>query len=133
MDQFRSTRVTATEGALWDAIKAHGFLGDTVIVSDGAGQFRLDDNHALCRVHAERLVRKLSPTRPADIKAQERRRTLIWNFYRDLKVYTDNPNPKRAKALGLRFDRIFTARTGYEPLDQLLLRLHGRKAELLVL
>ena len=131
MDQFRSTRVTATEGALWGAIKAHGFLGDTVIVSDGAGQFRLDDNHALCWVHAERLVHKLSPTRPADINAQERRRTLIWNFYRDLKVYRDNPNPKRAKALGLRFDRIFTARTGYEPLDQLLLRLHGRKAELL--
>ena len=131
MDQFRSTRVTATEGALWGAIKAHGLLGDTVVVSDGAGQFRLDDNHALCWVHAERLVHKLSPTRPADIKAQKRRRTLIWNFYRDLKTYRDNPNPKRAKALRMRFDRIFTARTGYETLDQLLVRLHGRKAELL--
>ena len=81
--------------------------------------------------HAERLVHKLSPTRPADIKAQERCRTLIWNFYRDLKAYRDNPSPKRAKALRLRFDRVFTARTGYEPLDQLLVRLHGRKAELL--
>jgi len=131
MDQFRSIKVIATEGALWGAIKAQGLLGDTVIVSDGAGQFRLDDNHALCWVHAERLVHKLSPTRPADIKAQARRRTLIWNFYRDLKIYRENPNPKRAKALGLRFDRIFTAKTGYEPLDQLLLRLHGRKAELL--
>jgi len=37
----------ATEGALWGAIKAHGLLADTVVVSDGAGQFRLAD-HALC-------------------------------------------------------------------------------------
>src|SRR3954452_7106322 len=29
----------ATEGALWGAIKAHGFLPETVIVSDDAGQF----------------------------------------------------------------------------------------------
>jgi hypothetical protein len=131
MDQFKSVKVIATEAALWGAIKALGLLGDTVIVSDGAGQFRLDDRHALCWVHAERLVHKLSPTWPADIKAQEHRRTLIWNLYRALKAYRENPNPKRAKALSLRFDRIFTAKTGYDALDQLLGRLHGRKAELL--
>jgi hypothetical protein len=131
MDQFKSHKTIATEGALWGAVKAQGLLADTVIVSDGAGQFRLDDNHALCWVHAERLVHKLSPTRPADIKTQNRRRTLIWNFYRDLKAYKQNPSPKRAKALNARFDRIFTANTGYEPLDQLLARLHGRRAELL--
>src|SRR3954467_11808621 len=39
----------ATEGALWGAIKAHGFLPDTVIVSDDAGQFMVG-RHALCRV-----------------------------------------------------------------------------------
>jgi hypothetical protein len=58
MDQFRSTRVTATEGALWGAIKAHGFLGDTVIVSDGAGQFRLDDRGG--SVHLNSPARLLS-------------------------------------------------------------------------
>jgi hypothetical protein len=31
----------ATEGALWGSIKAHGFLPNTVIVSDDAGQFTL--------------------------------------------------------------------------------------------
>src|SRR6478672_5418810 len=31
----------ATEGALWGSIKAHGFLPDTVIVSDDAGQFNV--------------------------------------------------------------------------------------------
>ena len=36
------------------ASRAHGLLQNTVIVSDGAGQFRLDD-HADCWIHAERL------------------------------------------------------------------------------
>ena len=40
----------ATEGALWGSIKAHGFLPDTVIVSDDAGQFDVS-LHALCWVH----------------------------------------------------------------------------------
>src|SRR5215475_12897401 len=39
----------ATEGALWGSVKAHGFLSDTVIVSDDAGQFRVGV-HALCWV-----------------------------------------------------------------------------------
>ena len=48
----------ATEGALWGSVKAHGFLPNTVIVSDDAGQFDVGQ-HALCWVHAERLVHKL--------------------------------------------------------------------------
>jgi len=39
----------ATEGALWGSIKAHGFLTNTVIVSDDAGQFDVGQ-HALCWV-----------------------------------------------------------------------------------
>src|SRR5215470_6982795 len=39
----------ATEGALWGSIKAHGFLPNTVIVSDDAGQFDVG-LHALCWV-----------------------------------------------------------------------------------
>jgi hypothetical protein len=48
----------ATEGALWGSIKAHGLIANTVIVSDDAGQFAVG-RHALCWVHAERLVHKL--------------------------------------------------------------------------
>jgi len=50
--------MVATEGALWGSIKAHGFLPDTVIVSDDAGQFNVGQ-HGLCWVHAERLVHTL--------------------------------------------------------------------------
>src|SRR3954463_13877111 len=44
----------ATEGALWGAIK--GLLPDTV--SDDSSRFAIDE-HALCWVHAERLIHKL--------------------------------------------------------------------------
>src|SRR4051794_36879432 len=93
----------ATEGALWGAIRHHGLLSHTVIVSDDAGQFRLG-THALCWVHAERLVHQLIPA---------------------------TRGQARASALRARFDRIFTRRTGFVMLDRLLARLHRRKAELL--
>jgi hypothetical protein len=112
------------------AIKAHGLMADTVVVSDGAGQFRLAD-HALCWVHAERLVHKLIPANAQQRQAVDLTRTLIWWFYKDLKAYRIDPDPKRARALRARFDRIFKRKTGYILLDRLLGRLHDRKAELL--
>jgi hypothetical protein len=120
----------ATEGALWGTIQAHGLLPETVIVSDDAGQFRLGE-HALCWVHAERLLHKLVPANDLQRRAVELTRTLIWWLYADLKAWQRDPCPRRAAALRARFDRIFTRRTGYVVLDRLLARLHRRKAELL--
>ncbi len=133
LDQLKVTpdpMKIATEGALWGAVRSHGLLADTVIVSDGAGQFRLAD-HALCWVHAERLVHQLQPTTAAHRKAVDVTRTLIWWFYRDLKAYKREPDPRRARMMRARFDRLFTRKTGYILLDRLLARLHARKHELL--
>jgi hypothetical protein len=121
----------ATEGALWGALCEQGLLGDSVILSDGAGQFRVGDHHALCWVHAERLVHKLQPVSKADRRAVDLTRSLIWWFYADLKAYKREPDARRARSLRARFDRIFTRRTGYSLLDRLLARLHRQKAELL--
>jgi hypothetical protein len=120
----------ATEAALWAAVKDQGLLGGTVIVSDGAGQFRVAD-HAMCWIHAERLVHKLEPTNVAHRKAVELTRMLIWWFYRDLKAYKCVPEPKRARMMRARFDRIFTKKTGFVLLDKQLRRLYRHKAELL--
>src|SRR5258708_25617968 len=76
----------ATEGALWGSVKAHGFLPNTVIVSDDAGQFNVGQ-HGLCWVHAERLVHKLDTFTDQQREAQRNIRALIWPFYRDLKDY----------------------------------------------
>src|SRR5215204_2618548 len=120
----------ATEGALWGAIKAHGLLPKTVIVSDDAGQFVVGC-HALCWVHAERLVHKLDTFTDHQRRVQQYLRALIWWFYRDLKAYRREPTRRRRAELRARFERIFGRRTGFVVLDRLLARLHANKPELL--
>jgi len=120
----------ATEGALWGTITDEGHLDDTVIVSDDAGQFRLDV-HALCWVHAERLIHKLETFCEPHAQAKERIRSRVWWFYRDLKAYRQYPTTRRAHELSRRFDRIFSTITGFAALDRLLGRLRLRKSELL--
>ena len=107
----------ATEGALWGSIQAHGLLQNTVIVSDGAGQFRLDD-HADCWIHAERLVHKLDSFNDDQRRAIEIERELIWWLYRDLKLYKEEPSRQRAAQLKARFKRIFSRKTGFASLDR---------------
>src|SRR3954465_4517085 len=104
LDQLGITALTitpdpvkiATEGAVWGSVKAHGLLPDTVILSDDAGQFVLD-RHALCWVHAERLVHKLDTFTERQHAAQQVVRALIWWFYADLKAYKRDPCRRAAE------------------------------------
>src|SRR5712672_826520 len=121
----------ATEGALWGSVKADGFLANTVIVSDDAGQFNVGQ-HGLCWVHAERLIHKLDTFTDENRAAQARVRGLIWPFYRDLKGYRQAPTKQRKATLRARFDRILTRRTGFVTLDRQLARLNANKSELLM-
>jgi Transposase IS66 family len=121
----------ASEGALWGAIRHQGLLEDAVILSDDAGQFRVG-SHALCWVHAERLVHKLVPANDKQRNAIEVAKRMIWWFYRSLKDYKRAPSPEQAQVLRARFDRIFNrVRTGYATLDSLLRRLYRNKDDLL--
>ena len=121
----------ATEGALLGAVLAHGFLAMAVILSDDAGQFNVL-YHALCWVHAERLVHKLDAFNEAHRAAQQAVRGKIWDFYRDLIAYKSDPSVGSKAELAARFDAIFQQRTGFATLDKLLKRLLANKAELLV-
>ncbi len=121
----------ATEGALWGSVADHGFLCDAVIVSDDAGQFNVGE-HALCWIHAERLMHELETFTDQQRNAQQHVRGLIWWFYADLKAYRRDPTPRRRSEMRARFDRIFQRRTGFATLDRLLQRLHANKAELLM-
>ena len=102
----------ATEGALWGSVRSHKFLCEAVVLSDDAGQFNVG-RHALCWIHAERLVHKLDTFTDTQRAAQAKVRGLIWNFYASLKAYQRNPTRHRAVALRARFDRIFLRRTGF--------------------
>src|SRR5690606_15438594 len=55
------------EAGIWGSIRHHGLLGSAVIVSDDAAQFRVG-NHALFWVHAERLLLKLVPATPEQVR-----------------------------------------------------------------
>src|ERR1700733_11923591 len=121
----------ATEGALMGAVLAHGFLAMAVILSDDAGQFNIL-YHALCWVHAERLVHKLDAFNETNRAAQQAVRSQIWDLYRDLIAYKNTPSSGAKAELDARFDAIFQQRTGFVTLDKLLKRLHANKAELLV-
>ena len=117
--------------ALWGSIAAQGLLDDTVIVSDGAGQFDVG-HHAACWVHAERLVHKLDAFTEDRRVAKEAIRDRIWTLYADLKAYARAPTPEAKIELAARFDAIFTTKTCFVTLDRLLKRLHAKKADLLM-
>ena len=132
LDVFDRTLVReVSEAALWGAVHHHGFMENTVVVSDDAGQFRIP-NHALCWVHAERLLQKLMPRVPQQAKKLERIRDQVWALYRDLKHWKLTPTEADRLILAKRFDDIFGQRSGHKELDQLLVRLHRRKDELLM-
>ena len=110
----------ASEAVLWGAIRHQGLMPDTVIVSDDAGQFRVGA-HALCWVHAERLVHKLVPCNDTERNAIEIAKRMIWWFYRALKDYKRLPawsrpdfcafrrragNPAQHQRLGKRHPRL---------------------------
>jgi hypothetical protein len=120
----------ATEGALWGSIAAQGLLEGTVIVSDGAGQFDVAD-HALCWIHAERLVHKLDAFTDEHRQAKESIQRRIWALYADLKTYRTKPTVKHKAELTKRFEEIFSTRTCYATLNKLLGRLKAQKSELL--
>jgi len=121
----------ATEGALWGSIAAQGLLEGTVIVSDGAGQFDVAD-HALCWIHAERLVHKLDAFTDEHRQAKEGIQSRIWALYADLKAYRRKPSEHAKRELTKRFDAIFSTHTVYATLNKLLARLKAQKSELLM-
>lgn len=101
----------ASEGALWGAVTAHGFLCEAVVLSDDVGQFNVGQ-HAPCWIPAERLVHKLETVTDQQRAAQQYVRELIWLVYADLKACRLDPTPCRRRELQARFDRIFRCRTG---------------------
>lgn len=120
----------ATEGALLGAVLEHGINRDMVIVSDDAGQFDVL-LHALCWIHAERLLAKLMGFNDAQREALEQVRGAVWQLYADLKAYRVAPTPEQKQTLAARFDTICTTPTCFTSLNLALKRMHRNKSELL--
>jgi hypothetical protein len=121
----------ATEGALLGAVLEHGVNRDLVIVSDDAGQFDVL-RHALCWIHAERLLAKLVGFNDPQREALEQVRSVVWQLYADLKAYQLAPTAPAKQALQERFDVLCTTPTCFTSLNLALKRMHRNKAELLL-
>jgi hypothetical protein len=121
----------ATEGALIGSVIEHGLCDNLTIISDDAGQFNVFV-HALCWVHAERLIAKIIPLTDDQKKDLDTVRDKIWKLYEGLKRYKQNPRAKAKARLQARFDQIFTSKTSSATLNQALKRLYKNKSELLM-
>jgi hypothetical protein len=121
----------ATEGTLIGSIIDHGISRNLVVISDDAGQFDVL-LHALCWIHAERSINKITPMSEEGRKDLEQVREHLWQLYADLKAYKVNPNPAEAERLDRVFDEIFMTKTHCASLNNALKRIYHNKPELLL-
>jgi len=124
-------RRIATEGALLGVLAARGLSERLAIISDDAGQFKVL-RHGLCWIHAERLIHTMLPLNEDHREDIAQVRGELWELYADLKAYKQKPRKKSKRALEQRFDALFSQKTRYQGLNQLLRRLRQNKAELLL-
>jgi hypothetical protein len=123
-------RKIITEGALMGGLLAQGIPVNLSIISDDAGQFNVFD-HALCWIHAERVINRLIPLNDDHIKAVDAVREQLWSIYHDLKAYKLNPVSEQAETLKQRFQAMCSTKTAYETLNQALKRMGKNQHELL--
>jgi hypothetical protein len=121
----------ATEGALLGSVLSHGVNPELVVVSDDAGQFDVL-RHALCWIHAERLLAKLVGFNDSQREALEQVRTTLWQLYRDLKAYQAEPTAQAKVTIEQRFDALCATKTCFASLNAALKRMQRNKAELLL-
>jgi hypothetical protein len=121
----------ATEGALMGSVLSHGVNPELAVVSDDAGQFNVLC-HALCWIHAERVLAKLVGFNNAQRRALAQVRRTLWRLYRDLKAYKAAPTPEAKRALENRFDALCATKTCFVSLNLALKRMGRNKRELLL-
>lgn len=122
---------TITEALLIGSIVDHGFDMDTLLHSDGAGQFNLFA-HSLCWKHAERpLVKLVCYTKQQQIQLENKKKA-YWSLYQALKRYKLQPDNKQAVLLEQQFDSLCKPVLNYASLNQVLEELKVKKGKLLL-
>jgi hypothetical protein len=120
----------ATEGALLGGLIARGVSKDLVVLSDGAPQFVVFV-HAACWIHAERPLAKLVAHNDQHRGDIEKVRGQIWELYKDLKAYQEQPDETHRPLLEARFDALVEQRTDYPSINGPLKQMRDHQADLL--
>lgn len=88
--------------------------------------------HALCWVHAERTIHKIIPFKDAQKVAVDSIREQIWDLYKVLKAYKQQPCPQSKMRIIRWFDTLFQTKTCYITRNLALKRLYQNKQALLL-
>lgn len=126
----KTHRRIITEGALIGGLLAQGIPADFGIISDDAGQFNVFD-HALCWIHAERVINRLIPLNKLHEVAVDWARGEVWGIYADLKAYKLAPTAEQSEAIKQRLQDLCRKKTTYSTLNQALKRMGANQHELL--
>ena len=104
-----------------------------LLVCDNAKQFKLvADELALCWIHDGRHYQSLDPCVGQHREWLEAFRSRYWDFYKELRAFRQAPTPERAAQLREQFDELFSTVTGYEALDQRIVKTRDDKTYLLM-
>jgi hypothetical protein len=103
-----------------------------LLLSDDAPQFKsITDEQALCWVHEGRHYKKLTPSLDYHRQLLDDFRAKFWEFYHKLQRYRASPSPQQTTILSEAFDTLFSTVTGYEALDQRIVKTKAKKDYLL--
>jgi len=102
------------------------------LLSDDARQFKqIAYHHALCWIHDGRNYKKLRPIVPYHKEKLEAFLDRYWDFYGELCEFRENPDSEVAEQLSIKFDQLFSTKTGYEQLDERIGKTKENKEHLL--
>ena len=91
------------------------------LIADDAPQFKeISEYLGLCWIHEERHYEKLIPAVPHNKELLSNKIDQIWEYYKELKKYKENPIKSDKIRLINEFDKIFLKTTGYDDLDNRL-------------
>jgi hypothetical protein len=126
----RAVRVIS-EAALLGGAMSQGINIGLRILSDGAGQFNILC-HGLCWVHAERALRRLEGKTEQERQNIAEVQDLLWQYYRKLQEYRENPTVTAKMKLGEDFEQIFSrCYLEQSSLNKVLEQFMSHKKELL--
>lgn len=102
------------------------------LLADDAPQFKLLTLYlALCWIHDGRHYKKLKPLIPIHQHVLSDFRSRYWAYYTELLIYKREPTPEKKCWLAQEFDELFSSSTGYEDLDDRIVKTFAKKTELL--
>ncbi|HPS89275.1 MAG TPA: hypothetical protein PLC35_04785 [Methanosarcina vacuolata] len=100
----------------------------TALLSNDARQFKqVAYQHALCWIHDGRNYKKLRPIVPYHKEKLEAFLDRYWDFYGELREFRIKPDPEVAEHLSVKFDQLFSTKTGYEQLDERIAKTKENK------